>query len=106
MSAALARGGEAVETGARAGIDHLLAWLERLQQERIGHPGERLHRNVGHGVNHRRVVPQALGQRPAGMEVVLAVGIGGDIAVLALHLFAQHGGVDRQLRAHGVLLSR
>ena len=92
---------ETIEAGARSCVDDFLSRHELPEREGIGDAGEGFDRRIGQAVDHGRIVAQALGQRPAGVEVVFAMRIDGDIAILALHLFSQRGRIDRQLGIHG-----
>ena len=94
-------GDEGVEPGAGADVDDPLAGFEAAQRERVADPGERLDRPLRQPVDDGRVVAEALGEAAAGVEVVAAARIGGDLAVLLADLGPQRGGVRDELDLAG-----
>ena len=77
----LACGDERVEPGSRSGVNHPLTWRESPQRERVADPGEGLDGPVGQPVDDGRVIAEASGQRPPGVEVMRGVGGERDVAV-------------------------
>ncbi len=90
--------------GAGADVDDALAGLEAPQRERVADAGEGLDRPVGQRVDDGLVVAEAGGERAAGVEVVGAVRVDGDVAVLVAHLCAQGVDVDEQVSLDMVIL--
>ncbi len=94
------RGDEGVEPRARADVDDLGAGFDALQGERVADPGKRLHGAVGEVVDDGVVVAEPVRERATGVEVVWAVWIDRDIAVLLTHLCAQRVHIDKQFVRH------
>ena len=95
-------GDEGVEPGAGTDVDDPFAGFEAAQREGVADPGERLDRPLRQSVDDGRVVAEPLGEAAAGVEVVGAAGVDGDLAVLVAHLGAQRLAVDGRLDGHGV----
>jgi len=91
---------EAIEPGARADIDHLLAGRERAQRKRIADTGEGFDRGVGQGIDDGVVVAQPFRQRASGVKVIRVVRIDRHGAVLVLDFLAKRDRVDRRFSRH------
>ena len=76
---------EAVHARAAAEVQHGLAGPQRGEVEEVADAGERVDRRSRDPVQVGGLVAQALGQRPPGLEVDLAVGLERDLLVHALH---------------------
>ena len=100
----LGRGDERVEPGAGADVDDSLTRRKWAQRERVADSGERLDRAVRQRVDRVRLVAEAGGERTAGVEVELALGHVGHLAVLLAHLVTQHFGIDEVLPAHSTCI--
>src|SRR5207302_5433121 len=79
-------GNERVEPGAGPYVDHPLGWGQLSEREGIPDPGERLDGVVREGVDDGLVVAEPGREGSPGVEVMLSVGIEGDVAVLVPHL--------------------
>ena len=95
-------GDEGVEPGTGTDVDDPFAGFEAAQREGVGDPGERLDGPLRHAVDDGWVVAESLGVAAAGVEVVGAARVEGDLAVLVAHLGAQRLAVDRRRDGHGV----
>ena len=93
---------EGVEPGAGPDVDDPFAGLEAAQGEGVADTGERLDRPLRQSVDDGWVVAESLGVAAAGVEVVRAARVEGDLAVLVAHVGAQRLAVDRRLDGHGV----
>jgi hypothetical protein len=62
----------------------------------VADPGERLDRPVRDAVEHVRRISEPLRERPAHLEVVLALGLLGDVLVHVLDLRLELAGVYRR----------
>src|SRR5262249_39070048 len=77
---------EDVHPGPAAQVDDALALGESGEAEEVPAPGERLDRAVGDPVEDFAGISEPLRQRAAHLEVVLALGLLGDMAVHVLDL--------------------
>ena len=94
-------GNEGVKAGAGADIDDALACFEPAQRERVADTGKRLDRPIRKRVDDRLVVAEAGREWAAGMEVVGAMWVVGDVAVLVAYLCAKGVDIDECFVGHG-----
>jgi hypothetical protein len=83
-----------IETGTRSNVDDALALGERPQRERIGDTGEGLHRRIRQRIDYLVVVSETGGKPASGVEVVGAMRINGDLAILTSHFRTQGVSID------------
>jgi hypothetical protein len=97
----LTGGDERVESGTRADVDYPFARIETSQGERVADPGERLDGTVRQCIGDALVVAEAGGEGSAGVEVMGAIRVEGDVAVLVLYLRPQGVDIDEYFVGHG-----
>ena len=93
-------GDEAVEPAAGSEVDQALAGLQRPHGERVADAGEGLDGPIRQRVDDLGRVAEQRGQRPAGVEVELPVGVQRHVAVLLPHVSAQRFRIDRDRFRH------
>ena len=88
------RGEEAVGAGPAAEVEHGLTGGDRGEIEEVADAGERVDRRSGDPVEVGGRVAEPLRERPAGLEVELAVGLECDLFVHALDTLLELRGVE------------